>query len=213
MKHIGKIDGRVFLFVAAIIVSGIVFAGRNGKNPQFTQRGVPLVEKSASYEAVDTATRVPQTETSSQSSPDGKKILVLTTTHNSDGTLTHVFTTTDGDGGNKYDVYTATVPVAEEMSIPFNTWSPDDKYLFVLKHDGDALVFRATGEEIVEGQLYLDVGDLFSASNKKDAYHETTGWASPTLLIVNTVREDGTKGSSYWFEVPSKAIIQLSSQF
>jgi len=110
-------------------------------------------------------------------------------------------------------LYTVTVPASEGMSIPFNTWSPDDKYVFIQKNNGDALVFSATGEDISEGQKYIGIKDIFNGTERADYYHETTGWASPTLLIVNTVRADNKKGSSYWFEIPSKAIIQLSSQF
>lgn len=157
-----------------------------------------------------------QTDIASQPTPDGKKKLLMEATHKKD-TSTYVFTTSDGSDGAIQPLFTevvqASASASEGMNIPFNSWSPDNKYLFIQKNDGDALVFKATGEEIVPGQHYLDVRDLFSAAGKKDTYHETTGWASPTLLIVNTTTPDNTKGSSYWFEVPSKAIIQLSSQF
>lgn len=157
-----------------------------------------------------------QTDIASQPTPDGKKKLLMEATHKKD-TSTYVFTTTDGSGGNLQPLFSKTVQASasasEGMSIPFNSWSPDNKYLFIQKNDGDALVFKATGEEIVPGQLYFDVRDLFSAAGRKDTYHETTGWASPSLLIVNTSTPDNAKGNSYWFEIPSKAIIQLSTSF
>ncbi|MEK7140972.1 MAG: hypothetical protein AAB800_00320 [Patescibacteria group bacterium] len=155
-------------------------------------------------------------DTASQPTPDGKKKLLMEATHKKDNS-TYVFTTSDGSGGNIQPLFTTTVQASasasEGLSIPFNTWSPDNKYLFIQKNDGNAWVFNATGEEIIPGQRYFDVKDLFSAAGRKDTYEVTTGWASPTLLIVNTRTPDDTKGSSYWFEVPSKAIIQLSSQF
>lgn len=155
-------------------------------------------------------------DTASQPTPDGKKKLLMEATHKKD-TSTYVFTTSDGSGGNIEPLFTTTVQASasatEGLNIPFNTWSPDNKYLFIQTNDGDAWVFNATGEEIVTGQRYFDVRDLFNAAGKKDTYKVTTGWASETLLIVNTLAPDKTKGSSYWFEVPSKAIIQLSSQF
>lgn len=157
-----------------------------------------------------------KTDTTSQPTPDGTKKVVMNTTHTTN-TLHYVFTTTNGSGGNIQPLFEETVQTSmsatEGMSIPFNAWSPDDKYVFIQKNDGDALVFNGAREEIVPGQRYLDVKNLFNAAGKKDTYQETTGWASPTLLIVNTTSPDGTKGSSYWFEVPSKAIIQLSSSF
>ncbi|MDP1721833.1 MAG: hypothetical protein Q8L37_01350 [Candidatus Gottesmanbacteria bacterium] len=160
---------------------------------------------------------VSRIDTASQPTPDGTKKIVMEATHNNNGTLTYIFTSTDGSGNNVQPLFDAVVQASasasEGMNVPFNAWSPDNKYVFIQKNDGNALVFKATGEEIIPGQYYLDVKDVFNASGKKDTYHETTGWASPTLLIVNTFAPDNTKGSSYWFEVPSKAIIQLSSSF
>ncbi len=157
-----------------------------------------------------------KTDTASQPTPDGTKKVVMKTTHNTNS-LHYVFTTTDGSGGNVQPLFEetiqASVSATEGMNIPFNSWSPDNKYVFIQKNDGDALVYKVTGEDIIPGQRYLDIKNLFDAAGKKDTYKETTGWASPTLLIINTLSPDNTKGSSYWFEVPSKAIIQLSSSF
>src|SRR5581483_10289178 len=152
-------------------------------------------------------------ETATQPSPDGTHELVLKTTHTSNSILSYILTATDATGNNAQTIYTASSSASEAWSIPFNTWSPDDTYVFIQKADGDALVFDASGKEIVPGQMFLDVGSVFSAGGRTDSYHETTGWASPTLLIINTTKSDNTKSSSYWFEVPTQAIIQLSSQF
>lgn len=154
---------------------------------------------------------ISKTETTSQISPDGTHNLKMKKTHHVDGTSTFIFTVTDGSGENEHELYT--IQSADNFSIPFNTWSPDNKYLFVQKNENGALVFKATGEPIISGQTYFDVGELFSEKVKNVFPRIVTGWASPTLLIVNTVKEDNAKGPSYWFEVPSKAIMQLSSQF
>lgn len=137
----------------------------------------------------------------------------MTVTHNKDGALTNDFKTVDTSGDNLQTLYTATVSASESMRLPFNAWSPDDKYVFIEKNNGDALVFSATGEDIISGQKYIDVGDIFNATKRNDLYLETTGWASETLLIINTVTVDNAKAGSYWFEISSKAILQLSSQF
>ncbi len=119
----------------------------------------------------------------------------------------------DGSSTNEYALYTAKVQNPDNLSIPFNTWSPDNKYLFIQKNENGALVFKASGESITSDQTFFDVGDIFKDKVKNVVPKVVTGWASLTLLIVNTVKEDHTKGPSYWFEVPSQAIIQLSSQF
>ena len=152
-------------------------------------------------------------ETASQISPDGTKNLKMKKIPDSDGSYAYVFTVTDGSGANEYALYTAKVQNPENLSIPFNTWSPDNKYLFIQKNENGALVFKANGEPIISGKTYYDVGEIFTDKIKNVSPSLVTGWASPTLLIVNTVKEDNIKGPSYWFEVPSKAIMQLSSQF
>ena len=154
-----------------------------------------------------------QIETASQISPDGTKNLKMKKIPDSDGSFAFVFTVMDGSGANEYALYTAKVQNPDNLSIPFNTWSPDNKYLYIQKNDNGALVFKATGEPITDGQTYFDVEEIFTGKVKNVTPKIVTGWASLTLLIVNTVKEDKSKGPSYWFEVPSKAIFQLSSQF
>lgn len=211
-----KIDIEIFVCVGALILVGGFTMWKN-KNAQRAQLAMPIVASNALSSILTVPTPVPQTTTISQPSPDGKKKLVMKTTREKKNILSYEFTTTDGSGENIQPVFSTTVEASmsasEGLGIPFNTWSPDDKYVFIQKNDGDALVFKATGEQIIPDHLYLDARDIFDSGKRTDMYHVTTGWASPTLLIINTVKEDGTKGSSYWFEVPSKAIIQLSSQF
>lgn len=201
-----EILGCVLLVVAAS--SFFVWHGNNSSRP--IQLSNPIIAEAEMQN--DTENLVSQVDTASQIAPDGTKKLVMNTSHNKDGSLYYVFTTTDGSGKNEQPLY-ATTSATESFQLPFNAWSPDDKYLFIEKNNGDALVFNASGEEIIEGQKYLDVENLFTAAGKKDIYKVTTGWASPTLLIVNTSTPENKKGSSYWFEVPSKAIMQLSSGF
>jgi hypothetical protein len=155
----------------------------------------------------------PQVETASQISPDGTKNLTMKITHNSDKTLTYDFTATEAAGNNAKTVYVAQISESEKYNIPFNTWSPDDKYFFIVKDGNIALVFRADGEPVVKDKEFFNIPNVFGEKVKDNTYKETTGWASNTLLIVNSVKPDGAKGPSYWFEVPSQAVIQLSSQF
>lgn len=208
---------EVFLCISAIIaVSGFSIWQVNRANSGQLSNVIVAGYTAPAATAPVTSTPAPKIDMASQPTPDGKKKLLMEATHKKD-TSTYVFTTSDGSGGNIQPLFTTTIQASASatagLNIPFNTWSPDNKYVFIQKNDGNAWVFNATGEEIVPGQKYLDVKDLFNAAGKKDTYKETTGWASPTLLIINTLAPDNTKGSSYWFEVPSKAIIQLSSSF
>lgn len=216
-----EIDFAICMVVA--ITLGTWFVWRN-RNPQPMQLTAPILadtdaSSSGSAQAVITPVTqstkpfVPQVDTVSQPSPDGAKKLTMTVKHNKNGTLSYQFSTADANGENQYSIYDISLPGTQKMSIPFNTWSPDDKYVYIENNEGDAMVFNAVGEDIREGEQFIDVGQVFNGAGKKDTYGKTLGWASPTLLIVNGVASDGGKGSSYWVEVPSKAVLQLSSQF
>ncbi len=210
-----QIELETIFFIAAAAFLGIFFAWRNNQiSRQQSHLAIPIVaENKTQTVIVPNSNPILKIDTASEISPDGTKKLDMKTTHNTNGTLTYVFTTTDELGANNQQLYTTIVKGSENMSIPFNTWSPDNQYLFIQKNGNNALVFKASGEPIASGQAYFDVPDLFKAQVKKDIFSRATGWASPTLLIINTITQDNTKGFSYWFEVPTKAIIQLATQF
>ena len=63
------------------------------------------------------------------------------------------FYTSDGSGINEQFIFDKTLDKTRYMTIPFNTWSPDNKYLFILHNIGDlheALVFRADGQPMTD---------------------------------------------------------------
>ena len=206
----------VILFSLAAGV-GVAFALYNGHKPQLPNNiSLPVIQ-SIQNAPTDTPTPppIPKPQITSQISPDGKKQLTLTTTTNNDLTKTYTFVTTDAGGGNQQQVYTVTY-ATDTMNIPFNTWSPDDKYVFIIHtttSGTEALVMKADGKPITETESTYNAATIFNAKNNGNSYQETTGWASETLLIINTTTQTGAKGPSYWLEIPSKAIIQLSTQF
>ncbi len=213
VKH--QIELEIISFIAVAALLGIFFVWRNNQvSRQQLHLAIPIVaENKTQTVIVPNSNPILKIDTASQISPDGTKKLIMKTAHNTNGTLTYVITTADGSGANNQQLYTAIVKGSENMSIPFNTWSPDNQYLFIQKNGNNALVFKASGGPIASGQAYFDVSELFKAQVKKDIFSRATGWASPTLLIINTITQDNTKGSSYWFEVPTKAIIQLANKF
>jgi len=154
----------------------------------------------------------------SQISPDGTKKIVMTTIQNADTTKTYFFAVTDSSGSNGKTVFSKTLEGTKSMSIPFNAWSPDNQYFFIQEQTNDGLVtgifaMYATGKAFVDGETYLDVTNTFINRNTGTILSEATGWASETLIIINTTTPENKKGPSYWFEMPSKAIIQLSTEF
>jgi hypothetical protein len=214
-RHQIETELVILLVLAAGI--GVTFAfyyGRITQSP--TKMRLPIAQLLESPTPTPTPTPlIPQPQVTFQISPDGTKRLTMTVTTNKDLTKTYTFVTSDADGNNQHTVYTAT-DTTGSMGIPFNTWSPDNMYVFLThttSSSTEALVMKADGQPLTDTEPYFTITAFFSAKNTGNIYQETTGWASETLLIVNTTLQDGSKGPSYWLEIPSKALIQLSSQF
>jgi len=199
--------------IAAIIGSFLVWRGNRDFQQKFLATDSLVSANDLSQKIIPTVTSIPKVDFASQTTPDGTKILSMTRTQNSDKTYTYIFSVEDESGDNKKQIYTVTTPVSEMMSVPFNAWSPDNQYLFIQKNTDNALVFKANGESVTDGQLYFDIKDSFEKKVTTVVPRAITGWAANRLIIVNTLKTDSAIGPSYWFEVPSKAAIKLSSMF
>lgn len=200
----------IFLITMAAAVSIFFVVYKNSNFSQQFNAMSPL----ASQNEIEVVS--PRIITSSQISPDGEKKVIMKVTENLDNTKTYDFSTADESGLNEQHIFTKTLDSLNSITLPFNTWSPDDKYFFVqenLRNVKNVLVFKASGEQFAVGEDHLNVTDSFNQKNTGNNFDTATGWASETLIIMNTTKEDNSKGPSYWFEVPSKAIIQLSTEF
>lgn len=211
MNTLRRLDVEAFLLLLMAATVGLIFVVyRNGFPLKFNVvASLPSVQAPAEVVA-------PKISEASQISPDGEKKVLMRTTENNDNTAVYEFFTTDGDGTNKQLIFSQTLTSPSNMSVPYNTWSPDDKYFFIQENAGintKIMVFKATGEAFSETEKYLDPTEIFRKQNTGNNFDEATGWASETLIIINTKKTNGEKGFSYWFEVPSKAIIQLSTDF
>lgn len=210
-----KNNPKTTIVVVLLLFMGsgiIVYAATNQRNNTYTIHSSAAETTSLSPSpAMYPVVLAPKEETTMQPSPDGKKKLVMKTTRINDQLNEYTLLTMDKDESNKKLFFTERL-LGQEFRIPFNTWSPDNKYFFIEK-GSDALVYKESGENITPSGQFIDIKEVFSQTERSDQYKITTGWASPTLLIVNTVTKDGNNGNSYWFEVPSKVIIQLFGQW
>lgn len=157
---------------------------------------------------------IPQPDTS-QISSDGTKKLIMKTISNKDGTKTYNFLVSNGDGIDEQIVFSKTLG-QKTISIPYNAWSPDNKYFFIQEGEGreaEILVFKSSGEGLDQDQKYINATELFKKRGLSYNFAEATGWASEALILINTVTQEGEKGPSFWFELPSLAIIQLGTRF
>lgn len=206
-----QIEFETFFLIAVAAGISIFFVTyKNNYKPQLSvASGVPSAP-------IATEVISPKVTLYSQISPDGTKKLIMKVTENSDDTKTYDFLTADENGTNELHIFTKTLTLEDSMTIPFNTWSPDDKYFFIQENSGNnksIFAFKATGEAFSDTEVYFNVTDLFKSKIIESNFDEATGWASETLIVINTKKSDGAKGLSYWFEIPSRAIIQLSTEF
>lgn len=211
IRHQIEVETLVIVLFAATI--GTYFAFMS-KGPKVRNVSLPVI---AMAPVSPTPPPLPAPITTSQTSPDGTKKLSLTQTTNKDNSKTFAFTVTNTKDNTVVPIYTVTL-TDEAMDIPYNTFSPDDRYVFLeynSKNGQQAWVMRADGQPInaTTNEQYYNVTNLFEQRMPNANYHTTTGWASETLLILITTNTDGSEGTSYWFEVPSKAIIPLATQF
>jgi hypothetical protein len=148
-------------------------------------------------------------------SPDGKMSLTLKQ-KKGDGTVTYTFLITDGDTNNQKEIFFKTVSSGTVISVPNNTFSSDNKYVF-FKEVGlgvsDYYVLNTSGAPVYKDIQSFNFSGLFAEKHKDDVITDATGWAGPTLVVVNTDKSDGGVGPSFWFDVASKSFIQLSNRF
>lgn len=137
-------------------------------------------------------------------SPDGIMTLTIKETKKSDGTTFYSFLVSGEDADN-LEIYSKTLTIGK-MLLSLNSWSPDNKYLFITENNGNLdnyLIFKATGEAFADGTPYIDFGAHYSEKMTEYTLKDVTGWDGPDLLHVRT------SGPAYWFEISSTAFYRL----
>lgn len=150
-----------------------------------------------------TPTPTSSTQATEVGSPDGKVKLVMNkkqTENNFEYSLSLI-----NEDNTQSFLFSKTLDSASEISIPFNTFSPDNQNIF-LKEENDFYVWE------ISDQSSINISELFREKLPELSLLEITGWAAPDLLIVNIKNSEGVK-SSYWFEVPSQSFIPLATGF
>lgn len=113
-------------------------------------------------------------------------------------------------------VNTETLPQEMLVSLPFNSFSPDNKYYFYSVQSGLDKQYwygRVDGVGVTEEGITAEITGNFHAQHKDLEISEITGWASPILLIINTVEPSGRAGPSFWFNIKTKSFTRLISRF
>lgn len=158
--------------------------------------------------------RAPRVQEQKVNSSKADKRLILRTTTIPEGGAQYSFMITDSTGNGAWTLFSKKLPAGASMALPFNTWDPTDTYVFLEEITGGVsnyYVLRTNGKPFPDGELFIDVGAVWGAKKPGYTIRKATGWASGTLLIIYTSKDDGSRGPAFWFEIPSTAILQLAS--
>lgn len=189
---------KIIILLVALAFGGVLFLVNSEKLTSTNPPNAVLIKPIAPTPAVQ------NTEVHSS---DGEMNLIMQKQKQSDGLATYSFFTSDIAGNNKKILFEKIVNAGVSMEIPKNSWSPDNKYVFLREDEPSSFsifVFKASGENLSSTEKYIDVMPLFSESKIKYEMKDITGWDSPTLLHVIT------SGPSYWFDITTRAFLQLA---
>ncbi len=147
-------------------------------------------------------------------SSDGKIDLEMNQTKNA-GTIRWSLTASEANEVAR-NIWWQTLPQDTTMSIPFNTVSPDYKYMFLKQAGPDKtryLVLTTSGEPMVPESQTVEFAESFESEYPDYIITEVTGWGGINLIVFNTDKTEGGIGPSFWFDVASKSFILLSNRF
>lgn len=147
-------------------------------------------------------------------SPDGKVSLEMKK-NNQEGDTFYSFLLNNEENGSQKLLWDRMVS-GGTMSLPFNAFSPDNKYVFLKEEVGGSInyfVLKTSGEEMYGDGSAFCFSDMFKEKYQDYVITDVTGWGGVGLIIVNTDKVDGGTGPSFWFDVTSKSFIRLSTRF
>jgi hypothetical protein len=202
-----KRQSRITILVClAISVVVVLFGFKTRSRPQVnaivTPSPAPVPEVQAS-------------QLTTVGSPDGKMSLTMKQ-KKGDGTVTYTFLITDETSGSQREIFFKTVPSGTAFTVPNNTFSSDNKYVFfkeISLGSVDYHVLTSSGEPVYKDSQSFNFSSLFSEKYENYVITDATGWAGPTLVVINTDKSGGGTGPSFWFDVASRSFIQLSNRF
>ncbi|OGK69081.1 hypothetical protein A2334_02765 [Candidatus Roizmanbacteria bacterium RIFOXYB2_FULL_38_10] len=154
-------------------------------------------------------------QTSIMDSPDGTITLTMEKQQQS-GLPTKYFFYTIGLQSDQKTIFNKEVDDTENLSIPYNAWSPDNKYVFLKESTptiNNYYVFASSGNPLYPDKQYINIQELFSEQVPDFAITDVTGWADSVLVVVNTVSKKQGQKVSFWFDVSSQSFIRLSTYF
>lgn len=194
---------RIFFLTVLFLIAGLISLNFKSGITTEVQKTISVVKESQAA--------VPE-ETVVNDAGQNKFNLTMLKHKNQDETTTYSFHVINLETKVDFSLYEEQVGMGTSFETPFNSWSPDDKQLFIQRNSGgesNYYVFNADGSSFKDGQKFLNVKDYWSEKNKF-RIKTITGWAAKDLLVVKTLTDDGRDGPSYWFVISSRKFMQLA---
>ena len=196
-----------FILTGTFLLAGLVFFGSLR-----VKEGTPQPESFASTEIPE---EVKET-TVDVISPNEKATLTMKGLKKADGTLKQTFFISSDATKESVEVYTHESNPSYQILIPYNTFSPDNKYFFLKIEDPERpqyIVVRTDGKNIRNEEKSVEITSLFYEKYEEFVITDVTGWGAYSLIVVNTNYKDGKIGPSFWFDLSNFGFIQLSNRF
>lgn len=148
-------------------------------------------------------------------SPDGKYTLVMENKSAGEGRVLQTFIITP-ESEEFLQIFSKDVPKNDLIVVPFNTFSPDNRYVFLRSSElgnDEFLVIRTDGKNIKGDAQTVEIIDLFNQKYPDFEVTDVTGWGGMNLIVVNTDLKEGGVGPSFWFDLSNHSFIRLGSRF
>jgi hypothetical protein len=205
-------------YIAIFITASIIFALSMGYINRAQNPPIPIQIESIEPKIVvlespkPIVSKMKQAITANQVNPDASYNLRLISKNEGDY-FSYSLSYSKKDADTENTIYTETFNENTKLSIPFNTWSPDNKYVFLKSEDSvltDYLVYKITDNQ---AKNPIRITKIFREKYQDYVIKDVTGWAAPSLLILVTTNSSDEVGPSFWFNVTSQTFTQLSTKF
>lgn len=193
--------------IASILIAFVVFGSYIGLNVTGRIKDVSSPVSTQISEEIQKTAEAQEKEVKA-TSLDGGKTLTMKTKTGEGGITEYAFSV---DGNSPF--FSETLDSSSSMNLTYNSWSPDGKYVYVAVNKNgvkDAYVFNAGAEDFADGKKYMSAQEHFAKRNINYSFDEATGWGGIGLVQIKSIKEDGSRGPNFWFEIPSGAVLQLA---
>lgn len=172
-------------------------------------------------EKVGSASEIPETSSIKETkvvviSPDGKYTLTMDTKEVGSDNIEQKFYISSDTMVEIVELNTDDLLKGGIITIPFNTFSPDNKFIFLMQtvsEKAEYFVLRTDGEKILGDKYAFRLIEPFNKRYPDLKVTDVTGWGGLNLIVVNTDQIEGGTGPSFWFDLSNFSFIRLSHRF